>query len=165
MTNDERRTPHELAAIFCRCHATSLQRYEHDARCPFLAAVDLFEAERSRLSAAEAASAEWRKAVDLIRAPLVKFAGKALPELCCSSIAEAIMEVLAERDALRRVALAAAAAVDLKRARERGPSDALMDSVDAAFAEREFEHTLDQHGKRIEEAVDAARAAGHLEGA
>ena len=118
MTNDERRTPHELAAIFCRCHATSLQRYEHDARCPFLAAVDLFEAERSRLSAAEAASAEWRKAVDLIRAPLVKFAEMGLVLLLAIHLLGGIRVLMIENmpwreDQKRMATLAAAISVGI----------------------------------------------------
>lgn len=44
---------------------------------------------------------DWRKGVDLIRAPLVKFAGKQLPTLCCVTISNAVLEVCAEVERLR----------------------------------------------------------------
>lgn len=55
---------------------------------------------------------QWRKGVDLIRVPLVKFAGKKLPTLSCVDISRAVLEVIAEVDSLKAQLAAANAQRD-----------------------------------------------------
>ena len=58
-------------------------------------------AENERLRSDQA---DWRKGVELIRTPLVKFGGKELPTLSPVDIARAVLEVLAENERLREQA-------------------------------------------------------------
>lgn len=69
---------------------------------PALAAeLRALRAENERLRSDQA---DWRKGVELIRTPLVKFGGKELPTLSPVDIARAVLEVLAENERLREQA-------------------------------------------------------------
>jgi hypothetical protein len=68
---------------------------------------------------------QWRKGVDLIRVPLVKFAGKKLPTLSCVDISRAVLEVIAEVDSLKAQLAVATAQRDELRADVRDLTDVL----------------------------------------
>lgn len=114
-----------------------LAKWKADAESGFRISVDRFIALIAEVERLKKDQDDWRKGVDYIRGPLVKFAGKELPTLCCITIQNAVLEVCAENERLRQTvkqweATAAAQSSAIERLRHRQPSD--LDERDRTFS-------------------------------